>query len=192
MAELAVGDLPAATRARFGSDAAAAAALDAVLAAARRHCGWHVSPARTEEITLDGPGGCILDIPTRRLTDVDGVTESGTDLDVDTLNWSTDGPHGARITKASGARWTDQYRAIVVDITHGFTEAQAADWRRAIIDMVDAVSYESSAGSDRPLKRKRVDDTENEWFDFTAAADKAVYSSATVLDGYQIPGVLFV
>lgn len=193
MAEIGPGDLSAATLARFGSSNAAQAAINAVLAAARRYCGWHVSPVRSETVVIDGPGGCVLDLPTRKLSALTSVSESGAALTVSALDWSADGPHGARVQKQSGARWSNRYRSISAVITHGFTESEAADWRRAIIDMVDAVSYESIGADGGPLKRKRVDDTEYEWFDyFAGAADRAVYSSATVLDGYRLPGVLFV
>lgn len=195
MAEIATTDLPAATLARFGSTGAAQAALDAVLVAARRYCGWHVSPAKTaDELTLDGPSGQILDLPTRKLNTLTSITESGAALDVSTLEWSGDGPHGAPVRKLSGARWSCRYRSIEVTIDHGFTEAEAADWRKAIIDMVNTVSYSyASAGtSEDALKRKRVDDVEYEWFDFASAAGGAVYAVSSVLDGYRLPEVMLV
>lgn len=192
MAEIATTDLSAATLARFGSEEAAQAALDAVLAAARRYCGWHVSPIREgDELTLDGPGGGVLDLPTRKLNALTEVVEGGTTLDVTKLDWAQDGPHGAPVRKQSGARWSCRYRSIVVTIDHGFTEAEAADWRKAIIDMANTVSYTSATSSDA-LKRKRVDDVEYEWFDFASAAGDAVYSVSAVLDSYRISEVLFV
>lgn len=195
MAEIAITDLSAATLARFGSDEAAQAALDAVLVAARRYCGWHVSPARTaDELTLDGPSGQILDLPTRKLNALTSVSESGATLDVSTLDWSEDGPHGAPVRKQSGARWSCRYRSIVATVDHGFSEAEAADWRKAIIDMVNTVSYSytSASTSEDALKRKRVDDVEYEWFDFASAAGEAVYTVSSVLDGYRLPEVLLV
>jgi len=192
MAEIATTDLPAVTLTRFGSTEAAQAALDAVLAAARRYCGWHVSPVMSgDELTLDGPSGCVLDLPTRKLKALTEVVEDSVDLDVTKLDWAQDGPHGAPVRKQSGARWSCRYRSIVVTIDHGFTEAEAADWRKAIIDMVNTVSYSSSTSGD-DLKRKRVDNVEYEWFDFTAAAQDAVYSAQAVLDSYRIHEVMFV
>lgn len=195
MAEIATTDLSAATLARFGSTPAAQAAINAVLAAARRYCGWWVSPAKTADVvTLDGPVGQIVDLPTRKLTALTSVVEAGTTLDVTKLDWSADGPHGAPIRKQSGARWSSRYRSIVVTMNHGFTEAEAADWRKAIIDMVTTVSYSyvnASSGNDA-LKRKRVDDVEYEWFDFASAAAESVYSVSAVLDAYRISGVMLV
>lgn len=189
MPEIGLADLPAATRARFGSDDAAQAALDAVLAAARRYCGWHVHPERTEDLVLDGPGGYVLDIPTMRLVDVDNVIEDGEDLYVPNLDWSVGGPHGARITKRGG-RWTNRYQAITATITHGFDDAP--DWRKAIIDMVDSLSYGAASGDSGPLKRKTVDDVTYEWLDTGAAGVGAVYATSNVLDAYRLEPVLFV
>lgn len=192
MAEIATTDLSAATLARFGSTPAAQAALDAVLVAARRYCGWHVSPVREDdELTLDGPGGGVLDLPTRKLNALTGAVEAGSTLDVTKLDWAQDGPHGAPVRKQSGARWSCRYRSIVVTIDHGYTEAEAADWRKAIIDMVNTVSYSSATSSDA-LKRKKVDDVEYEWFDFASAAGDAVYSTSSVLDAYRISEVMFI
>lgn len=195
VAEVATTDLPAATLARFGTDDAAQAALDAVLAAARRYCWWHVSPAITGDVvTLDGPGSRVLDLPTRKLTTLTSVVECGTSLDVSKLDWSEGGPNSAAaIRKHHGCRWSNRYRSIVVTMTHGFTETEAADWRQAIIEMVGSVSYEYVGSQDvagGPLKMKRVDVVEYEWF--TAAADHAIYSAASVLDSYRLPEVLFV
>lgn len=188
MAEIATSDLSAATLARFGSEEAAQAALDAVLVAARHYCGWHVSPVIEDaELILDGPGISVLDLPTKRLTALTEVVEVSTELDVAKLDWSENGA----VRKQSGSAWSNRYRSIEVVIDHGYTEAEAADWRKAIIDMVNIVSYSASTSSDG-LKRKKVDDVEYEWFDFASAAGDAVYSVSAVLDRYQLPRVLFV
>lgn len=190
MAEIDTSDLSAATLTRFGTNDAARAALDAVLVASRHYCRWHVSPVReADALTLDGPAGRVLDLPTRKLNNLTSVTENGAALDVTKLEWSENGS----VRKLSGARWTDRYRAIVVTINHGYTEEEAADWRKAILDMVDTVSYAYITNSDDGvMKRKRVDDVEYEWFDFAAAAGQAVYAVSSVLDAYRLPEVLFV
>lgn len=187
VAEIDTTDLPAATLTRFGSTEAAQAAIDAVLVAARRYCEWYVSPVRTDdELTLDGPGGRVLDLPTGKLNALTGVVEAGTDLDVAKLDWSQNGS----VRKQSGVRWSCRYRSIVATIDHGYTETEAADWRKAIVDMVNAVSY-TMATSAEALKRKKVDDVEYEWFDFASAAGQAVYAVSEVLESYRLPEVLF-
>ena len=188
MAEIVTDNLSAATQARFGSPEAAQAAIDAVLVAARGYCGWHVSPARADdELVLDGPGISVLDLPTRRLTALTEVVEGSTELDVTKLDWSEAGS----VRKQSGSAWSNRYRSIEVVIDHGYTEEEAADWRKAIVDMVNIVSYSAST-SDDGLKRKKVDDVEYEWFDFASAAGDAVCSVSAVLDRYRLPEVLFV
>ena len=182
-------DLPAATLARFDSTEAAQAAIDAVLAAARRYCGWHVSPVMVgDEFTLDGPGTHVLDLPTGKLVALTSIVEDGVTLDVTKVDWSTYG----WLRKQTRSLWSSRYRAITVVIDHGYTEEEAPDWRKAIIDMVNTVLHSASTSGDG-LKRKLVDDVEYEWFDFAAAAaGQAVYSVSAVLDGYKLPEVLFV
>ena len=193
MAEIAPEDLSAEVLTRFGNDdVAAQSAINAVLSSARRYCRWHVSPVRTGDVlTLDGTGGRVLDIPTGNLTALTGVTENASVVDVATLSWSKNGC----VRKRSGACWSSWYQSIVATITHGYTEVEAADWRRAIIEMVGDVSLrltdvDSIVG---PLKRKKVDDVEYEWSesDLVTAADNAVYAVTSVLDGYQLPSVIF-
>lgn len=187
MAEIAIDDLPASTLTRFGDDDAAQAALDAVLVAARGYCGWPVSPERVgDQLTLDGPGGRVLDLPTGKLNALTGVVEDGVTLDAAKLDWSQTGS----VRKQSGASWSCRYRAITATIDHGYTEAEAADWRKAIIEMVGNVSR-AAGTSDDSLIRKRVADVEYEWPDLASAAGQAVYSAAAVLDRYRLHGVLF-
>lgn len=161
MAELAPSDLPADVLARFEDDAAAQVAIDTALVAARRYCGWPVSPVVTDdEVTVDGSGCQVQSLPTLNLVSVSEIDEDGTvhaaaDLRVSRLGL---------VRKRSGARWTSAYGAVTVTMTHGFTEAEAADWRRAVINLVDDWSESSSRdGSD--MKRKKVDDVEYEWFE---------------------------
>lgn len=166
MAELAPADLSAAVRARFADDTAAQAAIDAVLVAARRYCGWPVSPVRTEQVELDGPGGCVLSLPTLSLNSVASVTELGVSVDVSKLDRSR---RKGTLTKRFG-RWTGRDGAITATITHGYTEAEAADWRRAIIATVDARSQQSLR-DDSGLKVKKVDDIQYEWFEALMSVD---------------------
>lgn len=190
MAELTSGDLPAATRAKFSSDEAAEAAINAALVAARRYCGWHVSPVQLAvTLLLDGPCGRVLDLPTRRVTDLIAVKENGTTLDTTRLNWSENGS----VRKRSGTGWSCDYRSIEVTMTHGYSEDEAADWRRAIIEMVDDMVPGATGEEGGTLVRKRVDDVEYQWSDadLNASASRAVYSVSHVLDSYRLTQVLF-
>jgi len=166
VAELVHTDLPAAVLARFADSVAAQAAIDAALVAARRYVGWHVSPVKSETIELDGPGGRVLSLPTLNLTAVTEVTELGEAVDLDSVDWSR---RKGTITKRYG-RWSGRDGSIEATVTHGFTEAEAADWRSAIVKLVD----EGSQSSDRTsadMKRWKVDDVEYEWFEALVSAN---------------------
>jgi hypothetical protein len=101
--------------------------LAGVSAGVRRYCGWHICPAVTETLTLDGPGGDLLVLPAMALTAVTAVTELGTSLAVyvhatetGDYEWSANGE-----IRRIGARWTEHFRAITASITHGYAETPA-------------------------------------------------------------------
>jgi hypothetical protein len=91
--------------------------LAAATAAIRNYCGWHIFPRKTETVTVDGPGGMILLLPTLKLRAIASLTENGRMLtpDVD-FEWSQKGTLRKRY-------WTDRYRAITATIDHGFASA---------------------------------------------------------------------
>lgn len=167
--------------------------LNAALAAARRDVGWHVSPQVTgETVVLDGPGGRTLQLPTRRLTALTGVVEDGTTLDVSTLEWSETGA----VRKAACRCWSHKYRALEVTMSHGYTEDEAADFRQAILMMVDQMSLlpvDESGRSASDLTRKRVDDVEYQWSDgkYLALAQNSLLSVQGILSYYRLDPVYF-
>lgn len=185
MTEIAPDDLPAATLARYADDDAAQAAIDAVLAAARRWCGWHVSPVRTNEVLdLDGPGGHVLSLPTLNLISVSAVTELGVALDVSTLDRSR---RKGTLTKRFGC-WTCRDGQIVATVTHGYTEAEAADWRQAVIDVVGTRSLSQVTTRDSgDMKRKRIDDVEYEWFESLISTDHELAAKFSAFRILQSP-----
>jgi hypothetical protein len=80
---------------------------------------------------------------------------------------------------------------------HGYTEAEAADWRQAILSMVDQMSslpVSAGAGrSDADLIRKTVADIEYQWNpgQVMAMAEKVLISVSHILDSYRLPAVEF-
>ena len=74
-------------------------------------------------------------------------------------------------------------------ITHGYTETEAADWRQAVLTMVDLMS--TGGRPDNELVVKKVDDVQYQWTPATGA-DQALLSVASTLDGYQVGQVFFV
>lgn len=185
MPELAAEDVSDYTGGRLQDDDDTARMLAAALAAARGHCGWHVSPVRTETLTLDGPGGRLLSVPTLKVVGTPTVTEDGRPVDA---RWSAGFPGCAR--KRSRAYWSDEFGAITVTLTHGLTEDQAADWRDAICSMVEEMALRSkvdaSTGrSARDLTGKKVDDVELNWSSLRQAADRAVFGVSATLARYR-------
>ncbi|WP_293308876.1 hypothetical protein [Mycolicibacterium sp.] len=162
MAELAAADLAAFTGGRLSATAPeTASVLAAALAAARRYCGWTVSPVAEVTLTLDGPGGTVLALPTRKLISVTALSENGQSVDVSTLDISrTTGI----VRKYPLARWTSRANGITVTMSHGQTEAEAADWRRAVLRLASELASDSSAKRDSAdLTTKKVDDVEYQW-----------------------------
>lgn len=88
-------------------------AWDAACRAVRDYCGWHVAPSVSHTLTLDGPGGTLLVLPSLRVTDVAEVTNDGTAL--------TD-PEWSEAGMVRTGRWTQRFRGVTVTLTHGYDE----------------------------------------------------------------------
>lgn len=101
-------------------EAAAQMMLDAVSAEIQDYCGWHISPVITEEVTVDGSGARVQLLPTLKLLDLISVTESGTELDVDDVQWSEGG------WMRRDCRWTDELRGVFAEIEHGYADTPPA------------------------------------------------------------------
>lgn len=161
MAELNAADVASFTNGRLPNNADTTDLLNAALTAARRYCGWHVSPVRVDDVVdVDGPGGRVLSLPTLNLIAVDEVSEDGRpvtgELDVSRRKGT--------VEKRGGTRWTGRAGGIVATITHGYTEAEAGDWRRAVLRLVDAMSRETvTLREDPALVRKKIDDVDYQW-----------------------------
>ncbi|WP_051407150.1 hypothetical protein [Nocardia sp. CNY236] len=112
--------------------------LDGVIADIRDYCGWHIAVAANETITLDGTGAAVVQVPTLRLSAVAAVSEEGVALAATEYEWSAD---GTLRRLPIGRCWTNRYRAIVVECTHGYDEVPSA-----IVSVVlDATSVALSA-----------------------------------------------
>lgn len=194
--DITVGDVEQFTGGRLlASDAEVQRMLDAALATARRYTGWHVSPVITDDVVvLDGPGSRILQLPTRKLRGITEIVENTVDLDLTKLTWSATGA----VRKKSDAFWTCAYRSITATIDHGYTAAEAADWRQAILSMVDEMSFvpatvSGSAAGDAGLVRKKVAEVEYQWGDgMGTLAERALFSVRNILDDYRLLPVMLV
>lgn len=174
MPELTAADVETFTKARLLDDDDTQALVDAALAGARRWCGWPVSPVITETVDVDGPGGRVLSLPTLNLLAVIGLVEDGAAVDVSRLAVSR---RKGTVEKYPYGCWTSRPGGITVTMTHGFTEVEAADWRRAVLRLVDAMSYESVTTRDDPaLVRLKVDDVERQWAEGLISTDERLRS----------------
>lgn len=115
-----LADLPVGT-----DEAAWLAACDAV----RGYCEWHIAPSVTETLTLDGPGGSVLHLPSAHVTAVASVANNGTA--VADPQWSASG-----MIRADYGRWTERFRGVVVELTHGYDECPA-DVLKVLRDLID-------------------------------------------------------
>jgi hypothetical protein len=172
MGELTSADVDLYTNGRLpADDALTTVTLNSALAAARRYCEWHVSPVRTETKILDGPGHHLLLLPTQRLVSLNSITEDGVTLSVGTLHISADGP--VRVAKGANPhlpyrfspRWSSGYSAITVNMTHGYDEVDAADWRLAVLDACERFTELDTLG----MQRYSVDDIVRQWFESNEA-----------------------
>lgn len=94
------------------SGAAAPTPAEAAEGAIRDYCGWHVAPVIRETVTLDGTGRSLLKLPSMRVVEVHSVLVDGTDV-TSMVRWSDMG-------MLEGIRFPDRFRAVVVEMTHGF------------------------------------------------------------------------
>lgn len=190
MAELTADDVEAFTGGRLSADDdETARMLAAALAAARADVGWHVSPVRVDDvITVNGPGGYKLRLPTRKIVALTEVEDNGVVLDIPDSGSSAttadvvfDAEVPGLLIRQNGC-WSTGYSSVVVTLDHGFTEVEAADWRQAILQTVSDMSA-ASGRSDADLVRKEVDDVVYQWGPIAA---QAIYSVDAVLARYRI------
>lgn len=204
MPELTIADVKAfAANRPMGTDAEIQRMLDAALVVGRRYTGWHVSPAQDQTVTLDGPDSRILWLPTLKLNTLTSVVEDGVTLDVTPVTGNVvvsagDGPGLPRrvaLRKRGRSYWSCEYGAVVAVINHGFTEAEAADWRQAILSMVDQMSLlpvQAATGSSGfGIRSEKIDDVAVGYAPYAAMAEEVLFSVMHILDDYRLPSLEF-
>lgn len=146
MAEPTAVDVETYTKGRLDrDDSETARMLKFALQAARRKCGWHVHLVADELVTLDGPGGRLLTLPTLRLVELTEITEDGAALTVADLEVSKRG----MVRKPVGSCWTERFGGLVVKMTHGFADAD--DFNGAVLSLVDRASFAPAGGRARVI-----------------------------------------
>lgn len=81
----------------------------------RDYCGWHIAPAITETLTLDGPGTHHLYIPSLRIKTITSIVDDGTTLAPTDYLWSENG-----VIEKLNSCWTTKRRSIVIILVHGY------------------------------------------------------------------------
>lgn len=151
---------------------------DPALAAARSYCGWHVTPQRSDELVLDGPGGTLLALPTLHLVEIESLTEDGEQITLTDLEWSATGV----VRKKSGLAWTTKLGGITVEITHGYDSAEDFDQAVSLIE----ASLTSTIRDDPAMTSKKVADVEYQW---AVSLTGGVGPASVLLDKYKLPGL---
>lgn len=178
MSELTPDDVATYTRGRLAADDPITAMLLArALAGARRYCGWIVTPpAEAVDMVLDGPGTRQLFLRTMNLTALTACVEDLVPLDVTGLAWSRQGI----VEKRDRRRWSCNLGALRLTVDHGYTEADAEDWRGAVLQACD-LAFQNLG---QQYQEYTVDDITRKWFKSAAYA-----FDLTVLDEYRLMGV---
>ena len=160
---LTTADVAAATHGRLAeNDPETARLLEVGLAAARRWCGWHVTPEQEDTKILNGRGGYSLRLPTMRLVSLTSIVEEGVPLDLAYLDVSEDG----RVEKLyrygydylgfgdlyPTRQWSIRLGGIEVTMTHGFDTAPEFD--AAVLSYIGRAAF--TAASVGGLQRTSV------------------------------------
>lgn len=149
--------------------------LAAALGAARRYCGWHVTPVLPSvPVTIDGPGSPLLVLPTLRLVAITALAEDDTTIDLSTVTWSSRG----LVRKKTRGCWTCEYGGITATITHGFDDAEA--WQSAVLSLIDRWSQLPSGGDARVIGPFQYDTTRE------AAGSAFTDVERFILDSYAL------
>ena len=95
--------------------------LDAATQAVRSYCGWHISPAVTETVVLDGRGGRSLLLPSLHVGEITSVLNDGVEV-IDDVQFSESG-----ILVLDCGYWSCKFRSITITWTHGWPVDEVAD-----------------------------------------------------------------
>lgn len=187
--DLTTADVEQFTKGRLSqTDPGTVRALNAALVRVRRYCGWHVSPVRGETLTLDRPCSPLLILPTLKVVTLTSITVDGVDVDLTDVMLSGEAP-GVLATRSNswGGYWTDSgFGVVEIELEHGFTAAEAEDWREAVLSLIDQASMNVGTGRTGPLISKRVDDVDYHWSGLPREVEDAPLDKS-ILSKYRLP-----
>lgn len=107
--------------------------LNAANQAVRSECGWHVAPVITETLTLDGNGGSVLLLPSKRVKTLISVINDGVDVTA-----QVDHSRAGILELASG--WTSRLGKVIISLEHGYEFVDVPD----VAGVVAALAARSS------------------------------------------------
>lgn len=184
MAELTVDDLIAYSGDRLADTDETQRVLDAAQAFVRNYCGWHVSPVReNDELVVDGSNARVLNLPTKKMLALHSIVEDGVTVFSDSEGSITVEPYWSvlgAVSKIGAGRWTWKPRAVTVEIDHGYTESEAADWRGCVLGVANRASL-SVAGQFSSMSAGPFSVT-------LGSAELLLPSDTTILDRYTLLG----
>lgn len=191
--DLVPGDVEQYTAGRLSqTDPETVRALNAALARVRRYCGWHVSPVRTETITVDRPerNHPYLVLPTLKIVQLNSITIDGVPVALDNVRTSADAPGVLSLNNLnpwSGWHWDSGFGLVEVNLRHGFTAAEAEDFREGVLSLVDRSMQTVNSGATGPLIEKQIDDVRYRWG--SGSVDSAVVGApldTSIISKYRL------
>lgn len=161
--DLTTDDVEAYTHGRLlADDPETLRALNAALARARSYCGWHVSPVRKETLIVNGNGRPLLFLKTMKVVELLSIVEDGVEIDVEQyVRQDAEAP--GVIAKVGWEPWEYGFSNLEVELRHGYTAAEAADFRESVLALIDRASLAVGTEGQGPLIEKEVDDVRYRW-----------------------------
>lgn len=129
-----VSDFNRITGGAFVANPRVEAALMAASQAVRNACGWHVSPS-LECTAHPVGGGAVLRLSAGYVSSIESITVDGETISSDDYQWRSDGL--VRLT--NGRKWTDDWGAIEVAYTAGYSADAVPDLVEAVVAIASGV-----------------------------------------------------
>jgi len=87
------------------------------------------------------------------------------------------------LIKLTTGRWSNDWSSIVITLDHGFPPDEAADWREAVLTMIDDFTSIMVTGRpDSDLASKQVDDVVYKW-----GTVQGLPGAPPILEKYWLP-----
>jgi len=151
------------------------AMVDAALGQVRGWCRWHVTPNRTETLTLDADGA-HLHLPSLRVTGVASVTNADTGSALTGWRWS-------KVGSISG-RWPQGFRRVTVEFTHGYDPAEVPEVLMVVAQVarrMAAAGAAAASGAVGPVSQEAIG-TYSQSFDTSAFTGSGGGAGLTVAE----------